>query len=101
MKNLTLLIHADTEQALADFLRGLPQVSRFTVTQVEEHGSQDEGNAELSARDLVVGYTPHARVDLILQDKDVDVVLTALRQSHIGIAGRSQYWVSSVEAGTL
>jgi|SRR5581483_399484 nitrogen regulatory protein P-II 1 len=101
MKNLTLIVHADTEQALADFLRGLPQVSGFTFTQVEEHGSQDERNSELSARDLVVGYTPHARVDLILREKDVEAVLSALRESHLGIAGRSQYWVTSVEAGTL
>lgn len=101
MKNLTLIVHADTEQALADFLRDLPQVSDFTFTQLEEHGPQDEGNSELSARDLVVGYTPHVRVDLLLREKDVDAVLDALRGSHLGIAGRSRYWVTSVDAGVL
>src|SRR5581483_10766482 len=51
MKNLTLIVHADTEQALADVLRGLPQVSGFTFTNVEDHGPQDERSTELSARD--------------------------------------------------
>lgn len=101
MKNLTLIVHTDAEQALADVLRDLPQVSGFTFTQVQNHGPQDEGNSELSARDLVVGYTPHARVDLILKDSDVDAVLTALRESHIGIAGRAGYWVTSVTSGVL
>lgn len=101
MKNLTLIVHADTEQALADVLRGLPQVSGFTFTQVENHGSQDDGNGELSARDLVVGYTPHVRVDLILKDSDVDAVLTALRESQIGLAGRAAYCLTSVTSGLL
>lgn len=101
MKNLTLIVHADTEQALADLLRSLPQVSGFTFTQVEEHDAQEELNAELSARDLVVGYTPHVRVDLLLKEKDVDAVLDALRERHLGIAGRSRYWVTSVDAGAL
>jgi nitrogen regulatory protein PII len=101
MKNLTLIVHADTELALADVLRGLSQVAGFTFTQVEDHGPQDERDGELSARDLVVGYAPRVRVDLILKDADVDSVLTALRESHIGVAGRAAYWVTSVTSGSL
>ncbi len=101
MKNLTLIVHANAEQALADLLRSLPAVCGFTFTHVEDHGLLDEENAELSARDLVEGYVPRARVDLILNDADVNVVLTALRKSHIGLAGRGRYWITPVEAGTL
>ena len=66
MKKLTLIVHADVEQALADMLRGLKQVSGFTFTRVEGHGAQDERDALLSARDRVVGYTPHVRVEILL-----------------------------------
>ncbi len=97
MKNLTLIIHADIEQALADVLRGLRQISGFTFTHVEGHGAQDERDPALSARDRVVGYTPHVRVDLVLEDKNVDEVLAALRESNCGVTGRGVYWVAPVE----
>lgn len=95
MKNLSLIVHADIEQTLADILRGLDQVSGFTFTHVEGHGAQDSQDASLSARDLVVGYTPHVRVDILLNDTDVAGVLTALRKSSGGI-GRGVYWVTEV-----
>lgn len=96
MKALTLIIHADIQQALADALRGLKQVSGFTFTHVEGHGTQDERDPLLSARDRVVGYTPHVRVDIVLNDKDMDAVLDALRESHGGLVGRGIYWVTDV-----
>jgi len=97
MKKLTLIVHADLEQALADLLRGLPAVSGFTFTQVESHSTQDDGDPALSARDRVVGYTPHVRVDIVLDEGDVDAVLDALRQSRSGVAGRGHYWITAVE----
>ncbi len=97
MKNLTLIVHADTEQALADVLRGLPMVSGFAFTHVEGHSTQDDGDPALSARDRVVGYTPHVRVDMVLEEGDVDAVLDALRKSHSGVTGRGHYWITAVE----
>lgn len=97
MKNLTLIIHVDIEQALADMLRGLKQVSGFTFTHVEGHGAQDERDPSLSARDRVVGYTPHVRVDILLKGEDVDDVLRALRTADCGLAGRGIYWITPVE----
>ena len=97
MKNLTLIVHADVEQALADTLRSLKQVSGFTFIHVEGHGTQDERDPTLSARDRVVGYTPQVRVDILLDDGDADNVLQALRTADCGLAGRGIYWVTSVE----
>ena len=34
MKNLTLIVHADVQQALADTLRSIKQASGFTYTPV-------------------------------------------------------------------
>jgi nitrogen regulatory protein P-II 1 len=97
MKNLILIVHADIEQALADVLRGLKPVSGFTFTHVEGHGAQDERDPALSARDRVVGYTPHVRVDIMLKGEDVEAVLAALHDSRCGVAGRGVYWVTEVE----
>ena len=96
MKNLTLIVHADVQQALADTLRSIKQASGFTFTPVEGHGAQD-GDPTLSARDRVVGYTPQVRVDILLDDGDVDGVLQMLRITDCGLAGRGIYWVMPVE----
>lgn len=96
MKKLTLIVHADVRQALADVLRGFKEIEGFTFTSVEGHGPQDEHDPQLSARDRVVGYTPHVRVDIVLNDKDVDKVLQSLHESNCGVAGRGIYWVADV-----
>jgi len=102
MKNLVLVVHADIQQRLADTLRSLPQVAGFTFTTVEGHGPQSRHDPSVSARDLVVGYTPHVRVDILLADEDAGAVLAALRASHCGVAGRGVYWLTSVvEHGRL
>lgn len=98
MKNLMLIVHADIEQVLADTLRSFKLVTGFTFTRVEGHGSQDEHDAALTARDRVVGYTPHVRVDILLKDEDVEVVLQALRAADCGLVGRGIYRVTAVEA---
>ena len=97
MKNLMLIVHADIQQALADTLRRFAQVTGFTFTRVEGHGTQDEHDAALSARDRVVGYIPHVRVDILLEDEDVDEVLQALRAANCGLTGRCIYRVTAVE----
>ncbi len=97
MKNLTLIVHADVQQALADALRSIKQASGFTFTPVEGHGAQDGSDPTLSATDRVVGYTPQVRVDILLEDGDVEAVLQKLRTADCGLAGRGIYWVTPLE----
>lgn len=97
MKHLTLIIHTNTQQDLADQLRSMEQVSGFTFSHAEGHGVQAENDPFLSARDKVVGYTPRVRVDILLEDSDVDTVLNTLRSSTPGIKGQGIYWVTAVE----
>jgi len=97
MKHLTLIVHTNMQQDLADQLRTLDQVSGFTFSNVEGHGVQVENDPFLSARDKVVGYTPRVRVDILLEETDVDSVLDALRNSTKGIEGQGIYWVTAVE----
>ena len=97
MKHLTLIIHTNAQQGLADQLRDIEEVSGFTFCHVEGHGVEVESDPFLSAKDKVVGYTPRVRVDILLDDTNVDVVLTLLRESENSIAGQGYYWVTPVE----
>ncbi len=97
MKNLSMIIHANLQQDLADLLRGLKQVQGFTFSHVEGHGAQVEHDPLLSARDKVVGYTPRVRVDILLEDVDVELILTTIRRDRSGFSAQGIYWVTSVE----
>jgi len=97
MKNLVMIIHANSQEGLADLLRGLEQVQGFTFTHVEGHGAQAEKDPLLSAHDKVVGYTPRARVDILLEDANVELVLATIRTDRSGIYGQEIYWVTPVE----
>jgi nitrogen regulatory protein P-II 1 len=97
MKNLVMIVHAAAQQELADQLRGLHSVRGFTFSHVEGHGGGDTTDSALSARDRVVGYVPRIRVDILLDDADVQGVVSALRAPECGLRGRGIYWVHTVE----
>ena len=97
MKILTMIVHAEVKQTLADTLRGLQQVQGFTFTQVEGHGAREGSDLTLTIRDDVVGYVPQVRVDIMLEERDLEGVLGALRNSQCGLTGRGSYWVTAVE----
>ncbi len=91
MKNITLIVQNDIEQVLADTLRSVPQANKFIFTRVEGHSVHDERNISLSARDKVVRYTAHVRVDILVADTDVNNLLQVLRAADRGLAGRGYY----------
>lgn len=97
MKNLTLIIHTNAQQDLADQLRSMELVSGFSFSHVEGHGVQAESDPFLSARDKVVGYTPRVRVDLLLEDNDVDSILNDLRKTMKGMENHGVFWITAVE----
>ncbi len=97
MKNLTLIIHTNAQQDLADRLRAMEQVPGFTFSHVEGHGVQVESDPFLSARDKVVGYTPRVRVDILLKDADVNTVLDTLKSTRNGGDAHGIYWITAVE----
>ncbi len=96
MKTLTIVIHAGAQQSLADILLELEQVAGFTFSHVEGHSHLSEDDPFLSAQDKVVGYVPRVRVDILLEDSDIDSTLAALKkQSNLHEQGI--FWVTPVE----
>lgn len=99
MKILTLIMHTDDQQVLTSMLRSLEEVPGFTFSQVEGHGVETENDPFLSAKDKVVGYMPRIRVDMLLEDGNVDIVLNKLRNTEEEFLGQGAYWVTPVESG--
>ena len=97
MKNLVMIVHTNAQQGLADLLRGLEQIQGFTFSHAEGHGVHSERDAFLSARDKVVGYIPQTRVDILLEDEDVESVLAAIRSKEDVVVDQGFFWVTPVE----
>jgi len=97
MKLLTLIVHTDVQQELTTLLRNMDEISGFTFIHVEGHGEEVENDKFLSARDKVVGYVPRIRAQLLLEDKELDIVLATLCDKEHNIAGQGIYWVTPVE----
>jgi len=97
MKQLVMVVHANVQQDLSDRLRAIEHVRGFTFSHVEGHSTHTGQDRTLSPRDKVVGYVPRVRVDIMLEEADVEPVLKALRCADCGIAGNGVYWVTEVE----
>lgn len=99
MKILTLIVHTDVQQKLSDRLRRMNQVGGYTFSHVEGHGIESEDEDFVSAHDEAVGYAPRVRIDLLLQDGDVERVLKTIIDGEPSIRGAGFYWVTLVEKG--
>jgi len=97
MKHLTLISHTNVQQELNDYLNSTKQVPGFTISHVEGHGLEVEDDAFLSARDKTIGHTPRLRIDILLEDNDVESVLASIRAVIPDIKNQGIYWVTSVE----
>jgi len=99
MKLLTLIVHTDVQQDLTTLLHTMEEAPGFTFSHVEGHGTEVEQDSFLSARDKVVGHVPRIRTDILLEDTDVDAVLTKLCDKENNLFGQGAYWVTPVEKG--
>ena len=97
MKHLTFIIHTDAQHEMASQLNDIEVISGFTFTQVEGHGLELEEDPFLSARDEVVGHVPRVRVDILLEDENVNPLLKMLRTTVDNLEGNGIYWVTDVE----
>jgi nitrogen regulatory protein PII len=102
MKCITLIIHSSAKTALIDFFHGFSNVERFTIVDCEGYDESDLRDPLLSTADLVIGFVPRVRIELILQDLKVASVLAELRKPGSVLAGLGVYWITTVEEeGTL
>lgn len=97
MKHLTLIIHTDAQHEMASQLKGMEALSGFTFTQVEGHGLEVAADPFLSAREKSVGHVPRVRVDILLEDENVNPLLKMLRTTVDNLEGNGIYWVTDVE----
>jgi len=101
MRILTLIIHAKMHHEVGDILHTIKQVEGFTFTPVQGHGSHAKSNSLPSSHDRVVGYTPRMKVEILLQQHDLQSVLESLRKAMKHERSQGVYWIVPVEESGL
>jgi len=96
MKKLSMVVHESLQTQLSDYLRS-QKLETFMFTHIEEHSSHVEKDSFLSARDLVVGYVPQVRVDVILENDKIKSLLSDIKNSQGTFKGKGIYWVSDID----
>ncbi len=96
MKKLSMVVHKSLQQTLADYLRS-QNLKTFMFTHIEEHSSHVEKDSSLSARDKVVGYVPQVRLDIILDEKDIKLLLEKTRNYDTTFKGKGIYWITNID----
>jgi len=94
MKCLTLFLHASAEGDVLDCLRAHPRVSGFTLVACQGHSTSGSGGQEETTMDHVVGFVPRIRIEVILEDDQVQEVLSGLK-SCLGDQGSHGIWTIS------
>ncbi len=102
MKCLTLFIHAAVESEVVDCLRGNDDVSGFTLTRCQGHSRSTEQDPFLATRDRVVGFVPRVRIEIVLEDSDVEPTMSRLK-SCLSSRGAVGLWIVTdvVDSGRL
>ena len=99
MKLLTLIVHTNVQQELSDLLRSIDQVTGYTFTHLEGHGSEIEKDSFELAREETIGYVSRIRTDILLKDEDAETVLNQICDKEHNISGQGMYWITAVEKG--
>lgn len=92
---LTLYLHPAEEYVVLDALRASREVTGFTLTRCEGHGSGDSVDVSGAPADQVVGFVPRMRIEVILETEALDRVLARI-QSGLGPTSRGHFAVTPV-----
>ena len=102
MMCLTLVIHESAKQDLIDHLLQRDDIDGFTLTPAEGHSRKTRGNPFETTRDVVLGYVPRVRVEILVRDADLPGVREEICVCDSCVSGRGVWWVTAVQDwGTL
>lgn len=98
MRCINLIIHSSAKNALIDFFHEFSEVEKFIITDCEGYDENDLKDPLLTTGDLVVGFVPRLRIELIVKDENVAPIILALRKPTSVVAKLGVYWVTNIES---
>ncbi|MBN2725430.1 MAG: DUF3240 family protein [Deltaproteobacteria bacterium] len=97
MKLLTIIIHEQAKQNLIEILNAHKEVDAFTIINAEGHIMGSEGNPFETTRDLVSGYVPRVRFDIVLKNDALEDVVDRITYCQSCIEGTGVWYVTDID----
>ena len=98
MKIVVAVIKPFKVEEVTEALHGVG-VSGITLTEVRGHGRQRGHTEVYRGAEYRVEYLPKVRLEVVVDDADVDKVVGAIvENAHTGAIGDGKYWVIPIEA---
>jgi len=98
MKLLSVIIHEGAKQNLIDTLMDMKEVGGFTTTPTEGHSRKGSKNPFETDHDLVAGYVPRVRLDILVTPDAIEQILSSLSHCESCVEGTGLYWVTEIES---
>ena len=97
MKKIEAIIRSEKVGVVRKALDDLP-FAGLTITQVDGHGKQRGTVQKLSNQEFRVGILPKTKIEIIVEDKNLDKVVDAiLMAARTGVIGDGKIFISSIE----
>ena len=97
MKLITAVVQPFTVPDIHDAVEGTG-VHGMTFTEVQGYGRQKGHTEVYRGAEYKVEFVPKARVDIVVEDEQLDAVLTAIvGAARTGRIGDGKVWVTNVE----
>lgn len=97
MKLLTFVVHEAVAEDLMDLLRCNEYSRGFTATPAQGHSCRTQHNPFETTGDKVLGYAPRVRVEVLVEDASVALLLDLLQGCDSCVTGLGIWWVTDVE----
>ena len=97
MKLITAIVKPFKLDDVKDALKAIG-IQGMTVSEVRGFGRQGGHSETYRGAEYTIEFVPKVRLELVIEDNDVDNVITAIRTAaNTGKIGDGKVWITSVE----
>jgi len=97
VKLITAIVKPFKLDDVKDALKAIG-IQGMTVSEVRGFGRQGGHSETYSGAEYTIEFVPKVRLELVIEDNDVDNVITAIRTAaNTGKIGDGKVWITSVE----
>lgn len=102
MKLLTVIIHEQARESFVELLNSQKEILSWTITPCEGHAFGNQANPFETARDLVLGYVPRLKFEILLPEQVLEVVIDRISLCRSCIEGTGLWYYTDIkETGTF
>jgi len=96
LKLLTIIVHEQAKDSLVEILNSHEDVTSWIITTTEGHAFGTKDNPFETARDLVLGYVPRLKFEIVLSESALEDVVDRISLCKSCIEGTGLWYSTSL-----